>query len=368
MQYATSLAKSQNVKRLQDYDGKRANNLTLIRLLLALLVIFGHSWPLTGTPGTDPLTATLDEAMWRGRVAVDGFFAISGFLVAGSFERQGIVGFAVARVLRIYPGLFVCIGLSVFGLGLLETTLPASDYLLSPQTHRYLLNATLIPQFEWSLPGVFADHPYKALNGSLWSLKPEVTCYLVLALLGLAGIFKSKSAVLTVCMTLLVAGSLAFKKFPIIGAHPDWALPMGYFILGVLAWTYRGVILLQPRFALAAAAGFIAINCIPVASGVYHPVFAICFFYLILYAAFAMPHVDADKLPGDLSYGLYIYAFPCQQIVYWNGQGPYTNALIATALTGALAAMSWYLVERPALSLKKAVAVQKARLAASPRL
>lgn len=351
----SALTPAKRVLWLGDCDGSRENNFTIIRLVFAACVLFGHSWGLTGSRGSDPLTVLLGRYIWLGGIAVNGFFAISGFLVAASFARQGVGGYTVARLLRIFPGLAVCIAWSVFILGLSQTTLAAWDYLSSPQTQRYLLNATLAPKLEWSLPGVFASHPHKAVNGSLWTLRTEVTCYIVLALAGLAGLLRNRVTATLTCAVLVGIGYTAFKDIPFLGTHSNWCPPMGYFILGVLGWTHRRSIPLHSGLAVMSAMLTTAMIALHVPSQVFHSIFAVCFVYLIFYMAYAVPHLDADRFPGDLSYGIYIYAFPCQQLVFWNGQSPYTNAALAGVLTAGLAALSWFLIEKPALELKKPV-------------
>jgi len=61
------------------------------------------------------------------------------------------------------------------------------------------------------------------------------------------------------------------------------------------------------------------------------------------------------RLRTDLSYGTYIYAFPAQQLLVIGGLSglhPLLFFVVATAATLPLAALSWFLVERPAQSLK----------------
>ena len=60
-------------------------------------------------------------------------------------------------------------------------------------------------------------------------------------------------------------------------------------------------------------------------------------------------------MPTDLSYGTYIYAFPMQQLLVICGLvslNPFVFAIIATIATLPLAALSWFLIEKPAQSLK----------------
>ena len=72
------------------------------------------------------------------------------------------------------------------------------------------------------------------------------------------------------------------------------------------------------------------------------------------------------RLGTDLSYGVYIYAFPIQQLLIISGIGrvnPIMFAVIAAIATLPLAALSWFLVEKPAMSLKSRL---KRRASARP--
>jgi peptidoglycan/LPS O-acetylase OafA/YrhL len=60
---------------------------------------------------------------------------------------------------------------------------------------------------------------------------------------------------------------------------------------------------------------------------------------------------------GDLSYGIYLWAWPMQQfvIVAMGKMAPFPTVLACSlASTVACAWLSWHLVERPALRLKPA--------------
>lgn len=96
------------------------NNFNLLRALAAFLVLFSHSYALTGSSSSEPLRMLL--GMTFGSVAVDVFFVISGFLVCGSLlRRQSAIEFMKGRLLRIFPALLVMVGLTVLLLGPLVT-------------------------------------------------------------------------------------------------------------------------------------------------------------------------------------------------------------------------------------------------------
>ena len=76
--------------------------------------------------------------------------------------------------------------------------------------------------------------------------------------------------------------------------------------------------------------------------------------YLIFFVAYALPRFNLDDNLGDISYGMYIYAWPVQQVVahYFTSIGPYKATLISTVIVSALAWLSWHYLEKPALGLK----------------
>lgn len=59
---------------------------------------------------------------------------------------------------------------------------------------------------------------------------------------------------------------------------------------------------------------------------------------------------------GDYSYGIYLYAGPIQQSVVW-ALGPansfLANAALSIPITAAFAMLSWHLVEKPFLKVKR---------------
>src|ERR1700723_1053671 len=93
----------------------KENNFDFLRLALAVLVIFSHSFPLgAGSEMHEPLRVLTHGQMTFGAFAVDLFFVMSGFLIAGSAERsRSLRLFLKKRVERIYPAFLVCTVLMV---------------------------------------------------------------------------------------------------------------------------------------------------------------------------------------------------------------------------------------------------------------
>jgi peptidoglycan/LPS O-acetylase OafA/YrhL len=146
----------------------------VVRYYLALSVVMAHFSTLTGVEVWWP-TSSYD--------AVGGFFALSGFLVYGSYLRApSLKTFIANRARRILPAYSFIILLCAFGLvGL--STLPAAEYFTSWHWWRYLLsNLTFLNFLCPDLPGVFSGNEMTAVNGSLWTLKVEWMLYLTVPL------------------------------------------------------------------------------------------------------------------------------------------------------------------------------------------
>ena len=372
-------------------EGRSENNFDLLRLLAALMVIFGHSFDLTGTP--EPLNQ-INEVSW-GSVGVLFFFSISGFLVARSWDfDQRLGAFAAKRALRLMPGLVVALLLTAFVLGPLATNLPVGTYLSDPETKNYVLGNTIL-QSDYTLPGVFLHTIYpNAVNGSLWTLPLEVKAYLLLAIFGVLGLLIRVRAVM-----LIFTAYAVLAIFPSVrdslpgGAHYaayllDIQMPANYVAASsVTPGTFTVLLYLLAAFGIGAGlyqlrrwipilwpiagALFGAIVLTVVIAGRFalapSQVMVIVLPYLILCVAYRSHRwVRLPHWWGDYSYGVYIYAFPVQQAIsLWLGpHNGWVMFLIATPLCLILAAGSWHLIERRALSFKRAVGGSTAEAAA----
>jgi peptidoglycan/LPS O-acetylase OafA/YrhL len=324
---------------------RRTNNFDALRITAALCVIVGHSFVLTNRTELAP---SLGGAHLE-YLGVSVFFVISGYLITGSWERSRSVGqYVSSRALRIAPLLFLVILLSTFVMGPLVTTAP--DYFANPETWRYLVNLVLLPAD--GLPGVFESNPLVAVNGSVWTLRAEVICYLIVLLLGLLprvpqligfALFAAGSAVLVAFDPVIVAGS------NVSAAGGTWV----YFAVAAL------VRLLVPRGALrpgiAAVVAVVWVVVSLVAPSIAIPLLWLALPYVVLsFGLASTPGLRRAARFGDLSYGLYLWAFPVQQLVVLAfGILPLAIDIPLVALvTAALAFGSWHLLEKPALAAR----------------
>lgn len=342
----------QKYKVLAYYDGSRRNNFTAIRFMLAWMVIFAHSFALQPVPGIDmPLGFLLKGSTTTGQMAVDGFFAISGFLVAGSLVNRGLIDYALSRALRLLPALIVCVFLTVFLLGPLVTSLPVTEYFSKVETYRYLKNALAFPFAAFTLPGVFEGNASAGVNGSLWSIPYEVRCYMVLGAAGLLGFLGSRkhgNVLFTVAAFVLLLSYIDPELFGIL-QHVSSALLS--FAIGVLFYCNRNNLVLDGRLALLALMALY----LSFGEPCFRYVYPLAWIYFLFWSAYQTPFLNIDERIGDCSYGIYIYAFPVQQLTahLMPSGTPYTNMIISTVVVIPLALLSWKYIEKPALGMKK---------------
>lgn len=321
------------------------NQFHLIRLIAAWLVIYSHAWPITGTPGSD-WVGQLTLSRTAGALAVDVFFLISGFLVAASLTRNSVRDFVLARALRIYPALIMCVVLTVFVMAPLLTTVPS--YWTDGTTWRYLVSNITLWRAEFWLPGVFESLPRTAVNGSLWTLPIEGRLYVCLLVAGLLGMLAPRRYLPAWAVALGGAAAFAWRSAP-LPEHLVYLLWVtSFFITGTLLWVMRSRVALHGGVVLALVAGAGLTR----GSAAFIP----AYFALVAYGTFWLAFRGQRALiqRTDLSYGLYLYGWPAQQLAFLAGAtGVATNILLATLIALACAVASWRWIEAPALTLKR---------------
>jgi peptidoglycan/LPS O-acetylase OafA/YrhL len=330
----------------------RDNNLNLIRAIAAFAVLISHAVPIAAGPMLpEPLENLIGYSL--GTVSVMMFFVISGFLIPLSFERApSHQRFIKARVLRIFPGLTVNLVFVALILGPLVTTLPLWTYLSDPQSILFILrNIALVP-LVYTLPGVFEGQPTSTIVGSIWTLRHEVGCYLMVFLLGLFGLYRHQSAFRILSLMYLIAlwPALIISDItlhPLLLGFTKLSLP---FVVGMgfYAWRQHLPLTLWGVAVTACAAWALSQTLF------YYP--ALCL--ALGYATFWLSYIPSGAIRaynqiGDYSYGIYVYAFPAQGWAVWafGPQSPFENILYATIPTIVLAVASWHLVEKPAMGL-----------------
>lgn len=336
------------------------NRFDFVRLIAAWLVLYSHSYVLSASKEIEIISKYLkfDSA---GGLAVGVFFSISGYLVFKSLQNSSSLKiFIIKRALRIYPALILSVLFSVFVVGLICTELSIQEYLTNRKTLSYLKTITGF-NIKYELPGVFENFPEKSVNGSLWSIAIELRCYLVLGLISLLPF--SMKIKLWISVTLL-SFLLLFRP---IEAPSDLSIKfMGLaydfnkfglmFALGCLIASYEQ----HKNFHYIKFIGLICACVLIIISNfeiskftliAYNYLIPFIFIWIGLYFTF-LPKIP-DKI-GDISYGLYVFSFPIQQLlIYLELSSNLVNfILLSTTLSVFLSAISWQFVEKPFLNLK----------------
>ncbi len=335
------------------------NNFTGARLVLASAVIWTHSyWFATGTLGHDELGSLVGLPF--SHLAVNGFFFVSGILICQSMFRQsGVLAYLLMRVARIWPALILSTVLTLIGFAFLSCD--PSAYLTDTQSLRFLmLNLTMV-RAEYALPNPTGLGMW-AVNASLWTIPWELRCYLVMAL-GFAVVGHRRAAVVRPVLMLSVVAAIAWAVaehwwagFPstergLLYNLDIWMRLWGCFAAGALVWLERARAMppwwLGPGLAAMAVAEYQWLGSALLATP--------AVFALVLTGVFGGgPARAVTARWPDFSYGIYIFAFPIMILLQQLSPGLVADhrwfALANLAAVLPLAACSWYLVEKPALS------------------
>lgn len=326
------------------------NNFDFLRLLMSLAVVVSHQYSVAGRH-----PPFISDFIYLGTAGVLGFFALSGYLVMGSWNNDPhVLRFAARRVLRMLPGLIVMTLLVVLVLGPMVSTEPMGRYFSSAATWKYF-SVLRLWNFEENLPGVFTGNPGgSSVNASLWSIPVEVRCYLALLFAGGLGLLPNKRLLPAAILIYFGAIYALFSHETNAGLYKlYWKLAV-VFMVGVVlfqvgAWW-------QPRRLMSGTLVGV-FGAVLWWSGYREVAYLLILGFGIVFIGTACwPMISKAGRFGDLSYGTYIYSFPVQQTFIWATDNRYSvlqGLMVCVPVTLALAWMSWHYVEAPALRLKK---------------
>lgn len=337
----------------------RENGFGALRLLFASLVIASHTPQMfDGDFSREPLKL-LFGTVSLGGLAVDGFFLISGYLITASFMSDP-KSYLPKRVLRIYPAFLLCFLVCV----LVVAPLAGADLrTLSMDEWVKLGGKMLLLKVPDSL-GAFDGLAIPALNGSMWTISYEFRCYLLAALLGLLGFYRRRGLYLALTAAFLAA-NFAFltpagdvleqiaRPFNAILGQPQETIRLtSVFMCGaclkLFPLDYRG------RYAALAAGALIPAMFVPVLAGVALSTLGA---YVLFWVAFkvAWKPLRTINAKDDISYGLYLYAWPVGNLLlfYWRDLNLVAHGLLTLAVSVVLGFLSWHLLEKHFMKLKR---------------
>lgn len=326
-----------------------ANHLTVIRWVLASLVGLGHLWLLT--EAYEPFRLY----HWTGGyMAVNGFFVISGLLIAKSLHlRKDIKAYAISRTLRIYPALIAILLAFAFFFSPLFSDPGGISRITAIDTWQFVLRVLALGSPEGAPGGIFAGNIEEDFNGPLWTIRYEIAAYVMAAIAFLIGAVNGFKRTLI----LFVAVQSAYIGLPYLvdlSTLPEGTVSLfrlsAAFLMGMTLWHWPAarrpawwiIGVLAVAFALfgASIVGELIANLLLTA--------------LILRLGLTQKRSKLLlKLP-DYSYGIYIWHYPIMQAALFlvPGLGPFELMAISVPLVILASGLSWHLIEKPALRLK----------------
>ncbi|NBA98219.1 acyltransferase [Pseudomonas sp. R5(2019)] len=320
-----------------------SNIFDILRHIAALAVLFSHHFALNGLD--EPKAFGVAKL---GALSVVVFFSISGFLITQSYLRaSSSIDYFKKRARRIFPALILCSFImtafvcTIFGSG------EWSSYLLSKDAiynflHLSSLGSSATPEQMNYFSSTYIRKD--ALNGSLWTLFFEFFDYILIALF----LFNKSRPIIS--LTVLLAGSILLQLAVQAGLTSNYwidrstILTIPFAIGGLLFitkkyWHNRKISLLL--FALGVTGIMLAQP---------DDERSIIFFSSISILTIIIGSSFKDIIINgrfDISYGIYIYAYPTQQImVNETGLGFWTSLAASALITVLLANMSWFFVEK----------------------
>ncbi|SIQ69238.1 Peptidoglycan/LPS O-acetylase OafA/YrhL, contains acyltransferase and SGNH-hydrolase domains [Aromatoleum tolulyticum] len=340
-------AASHRMNTLQDISEARNNSITLVRLLASLAVIYGHSYAVAGSGGSDWVMRITGFAH-AGGVAVDLFFLMSGFLVTASILKRGVFVYARSRMLRLFPALWVYLGITTLVIGPWVSSLSVFDYFSNGQTWAYLYHLGFGLTTEWFLPGVFEELKNKGVNGSIWSVIVEIRMYIIVAVVYLSGCLTNRSLFNVLALLVVVGVWSGLLEVPGVKGETDNHVAL-LFLIGAFLYVNRGSVVVSPIYFIFALAVAGMTHGTPKFVYGYNLVL-ICVFIFLVFRSFG---AFMDRL-GDYSYGVYLWGWPVQQLVMllFPQATPGVNAFVSSVVALTIGVASWHLVEKPCLALK----------------
>jgi peptidoglycan/LPS O-acetylase OafA/YrhL len=343
----------------------RVNNFDLLRLLAALQVAEVHSIGFLKPTGylARLLAAGLDRLP-----GVPIFFVISGVLISKSYEHSdSLRDYLRNRCLRIFPGLWVCLVVSVAVILVLGVSsfgrITAPDWLLW-----WAGQMSIFQGFQ----AAFLKPLSTGLNGSLWTIPIELEFYIVLPVL--YGILRLRRRLGNIRLLAIALASLAVQLL-IVSGHQSVGQARAYSLLQATLvpylWMFLAGVSIQRNWSTVRgwlvgrahwwALGYllwcIAAGWLRVGTGGNNisPVYLLPLAGLVVSLAMSGPQLsDRILRHHDVSYGLYLYhMLVINLLVGLAAPSGWVSSAAVIIVSLGLAALSWTLIEKRYLTGKR---------------
>lgn len=329
------------------------NNFNILRLLAAFQVVYRHT--------VEHLHIKNEMALYISSIisyfpGVPIFFLISGYLITMSYEKNpDIKEYTKNRALRIFPGLYVSffVGLVIlwyFGQFVGVNMIEIVPWIVAQLSFFQFYNPEFIRNF-----GV------GVINGSLWTISVELCFYIILPFLYM---WLQKDFIKRVSMLLLIsfgfyyyiqeisANTLIYEKLIRSSILPY----LFYFLFGMAMYKYKEKLLKYIEDKVLLFLGlYILMSMIHTDLFLYDVVKQVVFSIFIFSFIFSYRSLS-NKIVGnnDFTYGVYIYHMLIVNVMVEKGiSGGVQNLMIVLVLSLACGILSYFLVEKPFLKMKK---------------
>ncbi|MFM4919491.1 acyltransferase family protein [Aeromonas dhakensis] len=325
---------------------KEKNNIDIFRVIAACMVIWGHAYVISPESGKTDFISSLLPHDSSGSLAVKIFFFLSGLVVTNSLFINGDpIKFIVARFFRIWPALFLTCLITAVVIGPLLSTITAKEYFSAENNILlYVINNSLLTT-QYNLPGVFITNPHPiSVNGSLWTIPYEVYAYALLLSLYFIGALKHKLFNI-LFLAVIIIESLSSEKilFTWPPSNPEVPLLAACFAFGSILAIYKDSVDVNIHTPLALLLAYYLLI-----ENDYAPYLSYASIFLfILY--FSSTEIALKLKPNfDISYGIYLWGFPVQQIVsqFFLTKGILFNQCLSLLVSIILGCLSWHLCEK----------------------
>lgn len=338
------------------------NNYDLLRLLAAFSIVFYHSFVLSGVKYEEPLIRLSGGRLDTAFLGLSVFFSISGYLIAKSAVRSPtIVNYLWKRLLRIQPLLLVTCIFTVI-IGGFFTILSLKNYVINPQTWSYFRNVMPVFGLQYTLPGVFVHNPGDiGVNGSIWTLVVEERLYLFMCIVFL---LRKKFRDYFVWFVLVPNVFYIINRFYYSGEIIPFLSTRGFFY-ALIFLNSAALYFLKVKFSKSLF-WYIFLSAIVFSIAVFFPNLDFLYFFSIPVFVNAIAQIKgftnyAGKY-GDFTYSIYVFSFPVQQMFIAKGifiKEPYGLFFVTIVILFPAAVLSWNLIEKKFLKMKKDVGMHR---------
>lgn len=329
----------------------RNNSLNLLRLIFASFVLIGHSFGFISVENNLP-----SAIKYLINLAVPCFFVVSGYLITASACKNDLKTFFKKRFARIYPAYFICLIVIILLFApityILENGGSLRNYFIeNPSPLKFLISNLplfmICPQIGTTLLPINGS----SWNGSVWTLIFELGCYISIALI--MKVVKKRKTVFGLYLILIIISFF----YPRGDGIPDRSLLnlfiyavnlFSIFLGGSIVYLIKDRLVFNWKYLVLSA-----VFCVLVMNWIQYgwacELCAVPMTYIIIYISAAIKSPKA-LMENDISYGVYIYAWPIQTLFAIALK---TNIISYTAIcfivTFAFAVLSWIFVEKPIL-------------------